>query len=153
MIAGESGARTVREAKAAGDGYRREMLRIAAVLLAMDEDAVASVDGERRVDRDVRALREGGCGPILVVTGAVPIEVLGGLIVPDPHWQDGPGSGVRAGLAALPPGTDRALVARTGASGLTAGAVLRAIEAGARPATDLDHLDDLAFLDLADVMS
>ncbi|MEO3783443.1 NTP transferase domain-containing protein [Actinocorallia sp. B10E7] len=125
------------------------MLRIAAVLLATDEDAVALIDGERRVDRDVRALREGGCGPILVVTGAVPIEVLGGLIVPDPHWRDGPASGVRAGLAALPPHTTSAVLARTGAPGLTPGAVRRAIEEGARPPGDPGAPADLAFLDLS----
>ncbi|GAA2732324.1 NTP transferase domain-containing protein [Actinocorallia aurantiaca] len=127
------------------------MLRIAAVLLATDEDAVALIDGERRVDRDVRTLREGGCGPIAVVTGAVPIEVLGGLIVPDPRWRDGPESSVRAGLAALPPRTGSALLARTGAPGLTPGAVRQAIEAGARPPADLDleHTAGPVLLDLS----
>ena len=77
------------------------MRKIAAVLLAVDEEALAVVDGQRRVDRDVKALREGGCGPIVVVTGQAPIELLGGLVVSDPHWRDGPGSGVRTGLDAL----------------------------------------------------
>ncbi len=123
-------------------------MRIAAVLLAVDEGAVAPVDGERRVDRDVRALREGGCGPIVVVTGQVPIELLGGLVVSDPRWRDGPGSSVRTGLAALPPRTDRAVLARTGAPDLTPGAVRQVIAAGARPPADLDRPAGLAFLAL-----
>ncbi|WP_425547796.1 nucleotidyltransferase family protein [Actinocorallia longicatena] len=86
------------------------MGKIAGILLAAgasvrfgEPKALVSLDGERLVDRGVRVLREAGCAPVLVVTGAAPVETLGALIVPNAHWRDGMGSSLRAGLEALPP--------------------------------------------------
>ncbi|HEU4912946.1 MAG TPA: NTP transferase domain-containing protein, partial [Actinomycetes bacterium] len=39
--------------------------------------ALAEIDGERLVDRAVRALREGGSDPVYVVAGAAPLAVEG----------------------------------------------------------------------------
>lgn len=64
--------------------------------------AVLEVDGERLVDRGVRTLTAGGCAPVHVVAGAVPLRVPGAVTVDNPDWTAGMGSSLRAGLASLP---------------------------------------------------
>ncbi|MGI5168770.1 nucleotidyltransferase family protein [Spirillospora sp. CA-253888] len=99
--------------------------------------ALVEVGGERLVDRGVRTLREGGCSPVLVVAGAVTVEVIGAVVVPNDDWRSGMGSSLRAGLAALPPGCPAAVVALVDQPLVTAAAVGRLIaayEAGARVA-------------------
>jgi CTP:molybdopterin cytidylyltransferase MocA len=64
--------------------------------------AVVELDGERLVDRAVRIVRDGGCEPVVVVTGAAHLEVLDALVVDNPQWTTGMGSSLRSGLAALP---------------------------------------------------
>jgi CTP:molybdopterin cytidylyltransferase MocA len=62
--------------------------------------ALAEVGGERLVDRAVRILRSGGCRPVLVVHGAVPLVVPGAdLVVDNQAWAEGMGSSLRAGLS------------------------------------------------------
>jgi CTP:molybdopterin cytidylyltransferase MocA len=63
--------------------------------------AVALLDGERLVDRATRSLTEAGCSPVVVVSGAVDLTVAGAEVVPNPLWDTGMGSSLRAGLAAL----------------------------------------------------
>src|SRR5687768_645098 len=84
--------------------------------------ALLEVGGERLVDRGVRTLRDGGCAPVLVVTGAAPVEVIGAVVVPNPDWRDGMGASLRAGLAALPPGCPAVVVALVDQPGVTAAA-------------------------------
>lgn len=62
--------------------------------------ATALLDGERLVDRATRLVRDGGCAPIIVVSGAVPLDVAGARVVDNPQWPTGMGSSLRAGLAA-----------------------------------------------------
>lgn len=57
-------------------------------------------EGERFVDHAVRVLRDGGCDPIVVVSGAAPLEVEGARVVENPDWASGMGSSLQAGLAA-----------------------------------------------------
>ncbi len=92
-------------------------MTVAGVVLAAGEGrrfggpkAVAVVAGERLVDRAVRLAREGGCDPIIVVAGAVPLDVAGADVIDNPDWPSGMGSSLRAGLMALPAAADAALV-------------------------------------------
>lgn len=62
--------------------------------------AVVRYAGETLAARGVRTLREGGCTPVLVVTGAAPVDVPA-RVVHNPDWASGMGSSLRAGLAAL----------------------------------------------------
>lgn len=71
--------------------------------------AVATLAGERLVDRAVRILHEGGCSPITVVSGAVDLVVPGAAVIPNPLWPSGMGSSLRAGLRATE-GTDATAV-------------------------------------------
>jgi CTP:molybdopterin cytidylyltransferase MocA len=63
--------------------------------------AVALLAGERLVDRAVRTLTEAGCSPVVVVSGAVDLDVPGARVVANPLWRSGMGSSLRAGLADL----------------------------------------------------
>jgi len=90
--------------------------------------AVVEIDGERLVDRAVRTLLDGGAAPAYVVSGALDVEVSGAVVVTNPDWEEGIGSSLRAGLAAL--ANDRAdtvaaLVLLVDQPGLTAEAVSR----------------------------
>jgi nicotine blue oxidoreductase len=96
--------------------------------------ALVEFGGERLVDSGVRMLREAGCGPVIVVTGAAAVEVIGAVVVPNPDWRSGMGSSLRAGLAALPSGCPAVVVALVDQPRITAEAVRRlaaAYEAGA----------------------
>lgn len=119
--------------------YARKVTRhdhIAGLLLAAGEGsrlgrpkALVELDGERLVDRGVRLLRGAGCGPVLVVTGAVSVEVIGAVVVPNPHWREGMGSSLRAGLAALPADSEAVVVALVDQPRVTPAAVRRLIDA------------------------
>jgi CTP:molybdopterin cytidylyltransferase MocA len=67
--------------------------------------ALVQVGGERFVDRAVRLLADGGCWPVVVVTGAEEFEIAGhdvpARVVHNPDWRTGMGSSLRTGLAAL----------------------------------------------------
>ncbi|THA64195.1 nucleotidyltransferase family protein [Streptomyces sp. A0958] len=88
--------------------------------------------GRPLADHAVRALREGGCGPLHVVLGAAADEVraraaLDGCTVSvNPEWTEGMGSSLRAGLGALAgTGADAALVLLVDQPGIDARAVAR----------------------------
>ncbi len=61
------------------------------------------------VERGLRTLVAGGCGPVIVVLGCGAQEVReranlnGAVVIIDRSWQDGLGSALRAGLSALEP--------------------------------------------------
>lgn len=64
--------------------------------------AGVELEGVTLVERSARALRLGGCGPVVAVLGAEIIDVPGAdVIVHNPAWADGLGSSLRAGLDAL----------------------------------------------------
>lgn len=69
--------------------------------------ALVEFDGEPLVRRALRALVEGGCGPIRVVLGARAVDARA--LLPDPSiavvaedWATGMGASLKAGLRALP---------------------------------------------------
>ncbi len=86
---------------------------VAGILLAAGEGsrlgqpkALVEIAGQRLVDRGLRMLRAGGADPVVVVTGAAPVDVPGALVVHNPAWPTGMGSSLTAGLSAvraLPP--------------------------------------------------
>jgi CTP:molybdopterin cytidylyltransferase MocA len=101
--------------------------------------ALVELAGERLVDRAVRVLADGGCAPIVVVSGAAPFEVAGADVVPNPDWATGMGSSLRVGLAALAD-TDASavlvsLVDQPGIGPEVVRRVIAASEAGATVAT------------------
>lgn len=87
------------------------------------------LDGERLVDRAVRVLSEGGCGPVLVVLGAWVGDVPGARVVVNAEWSTGMGSSLRTGLGAVD-GLDveRVLVTLVDLPGLTPDAVRRILQ-------------------------
>lgn len=87
--------------------------------------AVVELDGERLVDRAVRLLTDGGCSPIVVVDGALPLTVDGARVVHNPDWPTGMGSSLRTGLAALGDPVDAVVVALVDQPWLGAEAVRR----------------------------
>ena len=99
--------------------------------------ALVELDGERLVDRAVRLLRTGGCDPIVVVAGAVPLVVDGAFVVENTDWRTGMGSSLRRGLAAVPLGCEAAVIALVDQPYVGSEAVRRLIsahETGARAA-------------------
>jgi len=102
---------------------------VAGVLLAAGEGsrfgqpkALVELDGQTLAERGVNVLRAGGARPILIVTGAVPIELDGTHTVYNPEWRTGMGSSLRAALRALT-GTGTGVGTVTG-SGVANGADL-----------------------------
>ena len=82
--------------------------KVAGVLLAAGEGsrfgrpkALVELHGQTLAERGVNVLRAGGARPILVVTGAVPIELSETHTVYNPEWHTGMGSSLRAALQAL----------------------------------------------------
>jgi nicotine blue oxidoreductase len=63
--------------------------------------ALVELNGQTLAERGVGLLRAGGADPILVVSGAVPLELDGTLTVDNPQWRTGMGSSLRAALQAL----------------------------------------------------
>lgn len=95
--------------------------------------ALVELHGEPLVGRALRALRDGGCAPLVVVLGAQ-AEQVGMLVPPDvlavvePGWAEGMGASLRAGLAALArldPQPVAALVHLVDLPGVSATAVAR----------------------------
>ncbi len=81
---------------------------MAGVLLAAGEGsrfgrpkALVEFDGLTLAQRGADLLRSGGADPILVVTGAAPVQLSGTHLVHNPDWRTGMGSSLRAALQAL----------------------------------------------------
>jgi CTP:molybdopterin cytidylyltransferase MocA len=84
------------------------LTRVAGVLLAAGEGsrfgqpkALVELDGMTLAARGVGLLRAGGADPVLVVTGAVPLEIPGAHAAYNPEWRTGMGSSLRTALRAL----------------------------------------------------
>lgn len=107
--------------------------------------ALLPYGGRPLVEHAARALRDGGCGPVHVVLGAAADEVRataelpGCVLVDNPHWPDGMGSSLRAGLASLAAAAVRpaaVVIALVDQPGVGAAAVARVV-AAARASDDL----------------
>lgn len=88
--------------------------------------------GRPLIEHALRSLRNGGCGPLHVVLGAAADEVraradlAGCAVTVNPGWEEGMGSSLRLGLAALSAtNTDAALVLLVDQPGIGAEAVAR----------------------------
>jgi CTP:molybdopterin cytidylyltransferase MocA len=82
--------------------------RVAGVLLAAGEGsrlgqpkALVVVGGLTLAERGVSMLRAGGADPVLVVTGAAPVDIPGTQTVHNEQYRTGMGSSLRAGLQSL----------------------------------------------------
>ncbi|MFC4589821.1 nucleotidyltransferase family protein [Sphaerisporangium corydalis] len=91
--------------------------------------AVVEFEGERLADRGARLLHEGGCHPVIVVLGAVTVQVRAAVTVRNPDWATGMGSSLRVGLDALPPAALAVVVALADQPLIGALAVRRLIDA------------------------
>ena len=81
---------------------------VAGVLLAAGEGsrfgrpkALVELDGQTLAEWGAELLRAGGADPVLVVTGAAPVQVPGVQAVYNPEWPTGMGSSLRAALHSL----------------------------------------------------
>jgi nicotine blue oxidoreductase len=91
---------------------------VAGILLAAGEGsrlgqpkALVEIGGEPLARRGVALLRDGGATPVLVVSGAVAVDLPGVLGVHNPDWRSGMGSSLAAGLGAVPDGCGAAVIA------------------------------------------
>ena len=69
--------------------------------------ALVEIGGQTLAARGAGLLRAGGADPIIVVTGAAPVDLPDVTLVTNPDWRTGMGSSLVAGLAAArdrPPG-------------------------------------------------
>ena len=73
--------------------------------------ALVEIGGESLARRGVALLRDGGAAPIVVVTGAVAVDLPGVLAVHNPEWRSGMGSSLAAGLATVPDTCAAAVIA------------------------------------------
>jgi CTP:molybdopterin cytidylyltransferase MocA len=91
---------------------------VAGVLLAAGDGSrlgqpkgLVEFGGEPLGRRGAAMLSAGGANPVIVVAGAVPLEVPGALVVHNPDWRSGMASSMAAGLAAVPEGCAAAVLA------------------------------------------
>lgn len=123
----------------AGMNYGGDMgVHIAGILLAAGDGsrlgqpkATVAFAGSTLAERGVALLRDGGTGPVIVVTGAVPVELPGVLSVHNPDWTTGMGSSLASGLRALDGSVDAAVIALADQPLIGAEAVRRLIAAHA----------------------
>jgi CTP:molybdopterin cytidylyltransferase MocA len=73
--------------------------------------ALVELGGESLARRGVRLLHDGGAAPIVLVTGAVAVDLPGVLAAHNPDWRSGMGSSLTAGLAMVPQGSGAAVIA------------------------------------------
>jgi CTP:molybdopterin cytidylyltransferase MocA len=109
---------------------------VAGILLAAGQGsrlgrpkALVEIGGESLARRGVALLRDGGAAPIVVVTGAVAVDLPGVLAVHNPNWRSGMGSSLAAGLATVPDTCAAAVVALVDQPLIGAEAVRRLIAA------------------------
>ena len=81
---------------------------VAGILLAAGDGsrlgrpkATVELAGSTLAERGVALLRDGGTEPVIVVTGAIPVELPGVVTVQNPDWLTGMGSSLATGLRAL----------------------------------------------------
>jgi nicotine blue oxidoreductase len=93
--------------------------------------ALVELGGEPLARRGIALLRDGGTAPVIVVTGAVAVDLPGILAVHNPRWPTGMGSSLTAGLATVPDGCSAAVIALVDQPLVGAEAVRRLIAAHA----------------------
>ncbi len=110
--------------------------RVAGVLLAAGEGsrlgspkALVELGGVRLVDRGIALLRDGGTAPVVAVTGAAVVDLLGVIMVHNPDWRSGMGSSLAVGLGSVPLSCDAAVVALVDQPLVGPGSVRRLIDA------------------------
>jgi nicotine blue oxidoreductase len=91
---------------------------VAGILLAAGEGrrlgrpkALVELGGMTLAERGATMLRAGGAMPVIVVTGAVLVDLPGVLSVHNPEWPSGMGSSLAAGLATVPEQCSAAVIA------------------------------------------
>jgi len=97
--------------------------------------ALVQLGGEPLARRGVALLRDGGTAPVIVVTGAVAVDLPGILAVHNPRWRTGMGSSLTAGLATVPDICSAAVIALVDQPLVGAEAVRRLIAAHASGAS------------------
>lgn len=112
------------------------MTSVAGLLLAAGQGsrlgrpkALVEVGGRRLADRAVAVLRDAGLAPVVVVSGATPIDLPGVIIAHNTDWATGMGSSLRTGLDALPPDADAVVVSLVDQPGVGPEAVRRLVAA------------------------
>ncbi len=115
--------------------------QVAGVLLAAGEGArlgrpkaLVEIAGVRLVDRGIALLTGGGAAPIVVVTGAVEVELAGVITAVNPAWRSGMGSSLAVGLGSVPAGCAAAVIALADQPLVGPGSVRRLIAAYRRGA-------------------
>jgi CTP:molybdopterin cytidylyltransferase MocA len=116
---------------------------VAGILLAAGDGsrlgrpkATVELAGSTLAERGVALLRDGGAEPVIVVSGAIPVELPGVVTVQNPDWLTGMGSSLATGLRALSSGDAVAAVIALADQPLVgAEAVRRLIAAHAAGAT------------------
>jgi CTP:molybdopterin cytidylyltransferase MocA len=112
--------------------------RVAGILLAAGggrrfgmAKALVRYRGRLFVETAAEALRDGGCGPVIVVLGAAATQVWetaelpGTVVVDNPDWESGMGSSLQVGLSALPDRAHAVVILPVDTPGVTAMAVRR----------------------------
>jgi nicotine blue oxidoreductase len=117
-------------------------IHVAGILLAAGDGsrlgqpkATVELAGSTLAERGVELLIDGGTDPVIVVTGAVPVELPGVVSVHNPDWQAGMGSSLATGLRAVEGGAAAAVIALADQPLVGAEAVRRLIAAHANGAT------------------
>ena len=110
------------------------MTRVAGLVLAAGQGsrlggpkALVELNGERLADRAARVLREGGCEPVYVVSGAAPVDVAGATTVVNDEWATGMASSLRAGLAALSDTAEAVVISLVDQPGIGSDVVARLV--------------------------
>jgi CTP:molybdopterin cytidylyltransferase MocA len=126
----------------ADPGASAEPGAVAGILLAAGQGsrmgrpkALVEIGGESLARRGVALLHDGGAAPIVVVTGAVAVDLPGVLAVHNPDWRTGMGSSLAAGLATMPEACAAAVIALVDQPLIGAEAVRRLIAAHAAGAS------------------
>jgi CTP:molybdopterin cytidylyltransferase MocA len=91
--------------------------------------ALVELGGEALAYRGIRLLSAGGAVPVVVVTGAVAVDLPDVITAHNPDWSDGMGSSLAAGLRCVPEGCDAAVIALVDQPLVGAEAVRRLIAA------------------------
>ncbi len=97
--------------------------------------AGVTIDGERLVDRAVNVLAGGGCRPVVVVSGALRLQVPGATVVHNEAWTSGMASSLRRGLTALPADATAAVVMLVDTPWVSAESVRRVVSSHLAGAT------------------
>jgi nicotine blue oxidoreductase len=91
--------------------------------------ALIDIGGQPLAARGVALLRDGGADPVIVVTGAAAVDLVGVITVHNPRWATGMGSSLAAGLATAPDDCAAVVVALVDQPLVGAAAVRRLIAA------------------------